>query len=222
MKLKITGDGTHTLYNPELDDHYHSVFGAISESRHVFIENGLLLKGKQNRHLSILEIGFGTGLNTLLTLERSIIDDLSIDYYAIEAFPLAASIWKELNYIEHLDTSKLKEMFYAIHEASWDKTIKINTGFSLTKLDSKLENAVLPELRFDVVYYDAFAPDKQPELWTEGIFRKIYKAMKSEGMLTTYSAKGSVKRALKASGFVIESLPGPPGKREMIRALKPA
>ena len=218
-KRIATEDGSHSFYVPELDEHYHSTHGAIQESRHVFINAGLK-QCSRAQPLHILEIGFGTGLNALLTLTDDLHQNGLIYYDALEAYPLGSDEIADLNYTELLDIADMHPVFIKMHAVKWGSPISIHQGFQLNKIREPLEQFQPPIDRYHLVYFDAFAPTVQPKLWTEEIFRKIYSSMKSGGVLVTYCAKGSVKRALKASGFKLESLEGPKGKREMTRASK--
>ncbi|MDT8392972.1 MAG: tRNA (5-methylaminomethyl-2-thiouridine)(34)-methyltransferase MnmD [Bacteroidales bacterium] len=219
--LVISGDGSHTLKLKGVDEHYHSVYGALAESRHVFIRAGLKHISLQgNEELSILELGFGTGLNTLLTLCELLDKGVETLYTAIEAFPLEDGIWQRLNYPELIRHKQARELFLTIHEAAWEKTVKVEKGFLLHKRQIKFQDLQPGPEQYNLVYFDAFSPEVQPELWTEDIFRKIAQMLVKEGILVTYSAKGSVRRALETSGLRVERLPGPEGKREMIRAIK--
>ncbi len=215
-EIQLTADGSQTLYVPEIDEHYHSVNGAIQESQHVYIETGLLHCNK--KELNILEFGFGTGLNAFLTAIESEKRGLKINYTSIEKYPLPASITNQLNY-----TSKFPEkdhfLFKNIHDCDWEIPARITDYFSIQKIKSDF-SAFNPSLQYDLIYYDAFAPDKQPEVWSQEIFNTIYANTKPEGILTTYCAKGNIRRMLQSSGFTVERLPGPPGKREMLRAVK--
>jgi tRNA U34 5-methylaminomethyl-2-thiouridine-forming methyltransferase MnmC len=210
-----TSDGSHTIRNESTGDTYHSVHGAVQESQHVFLKSGLefFLNTHPTKHIKILEVGFGTGLNALLTLQQH--TDIQIQYTTLEPYPLSDEIFRQLNYNE-------KGKLMALHACDWNSPQKISNNFTLTKLQTTLEQAQLPENFFDVVYFDAFAPNSQPELWTPKAFEKIYQAMTQPAVLATYCAKGQVKRDLKSVGFTIESIPGPPGKREMVRAIKQA
>jgi tRNA U34 5-methylaminomethyl-2-thiouridine-forming methyltransferase MnmC len=210
-----TIDGSHTIRNESTGDTYHSIHGAVQESQHVFLKSGLefFLNAHPTRHIKILEVGFGTGLNALLTLQQHI--DIQIQYTTLEPYPLSGEIFQQLNYYG-------KDELMALHACDWNAPQKISNNFTLTKLQTTLEQAQLPEIFFDVVYFDAFAPNSQPELWTPKAFGKIYQAMTQPAVLATYCAKGQVKRDLKSVGFIIESIPGPPGKREMVRAIKQA
>jgi len=212
-EIIITKDGAHSLYIPKINETYHSVHGAISESMHVFIKNGLNHHTQKN--LNILEIGFGTGLNALLTLIHS--KKKKIQYNTLEPFPISKEIYSKLNFYNL--TNYKKDSFIYLHTSDWEENIKISKNFTLHKLKSKLQNFNLKK-KFDIIYFDAFAPEKQPEMWTKEVFEKCYNLIGSEGFLVTYCAKGVVKRTLQSVGFEIESLVGPPGKREMIRANK--
>lgn len=219
--IRITEDGSTTIELIGMNENFHSIHGAIQESEHIFIQNGLLQKAKEQSDISIFEMGFGTGLNALLTKLTSSKNNLKIDYFSIEAYPVEMELVEQLNYSERLKL-KGKEANYltALHTTEWDKKTKLFPDFQFEKRNLKLEDIELPDNTFDVVYFDAFNPDLQPELWTEEVFRKIYLAMKPKGILMTYSAKGKVKRALKAAGFNLNALPGPPGKREITQAIK--
>ena len=219
MKKEIlkTTDGSYTLYVPELDETYHSTNGALQESLHVFIDSGL--KFSQLKKASILEIGFGTGLNALTTFDEAQKSALNIVYTSLEAFPLSWNEVANLNYLALEDFEHYSVPFKEMHTCGWENTCAISPDFSLRKMNLKLQDVAF-ENEFDLIYFDAFAPQIQPELWTEAIFAQMYKALKPYGILVTYCAKGSVKRALKAVGFELQSIPGPPGKREMSRAVK--
>lgn len=219
-KLVVTDDGSHTLKVEGLQEHYHSTFGAINESMHVFIKAGLnrVLQDKPDE-LSILEVGFGTGLNALLTLLEQKTQGVAMYYSAVEAYPLEEAIWTRLNYADIIGGEDARTAFTKLHRCSWNDTTEIVPGFYLEKQDCKLD-AFAADKSFDLVYFDAFGPDVQPELWSEAIFRNIAGMTSPGGMLVTYSCKGSVKRALKAAGFQIEKLPGPKGKREILRGVK--
>jgi tRNA U34 5-methylaminomethyl-2-thiouridine-forming methyltransferase MnmC len=218
-KIKITADGSHTLYVPNLDETYHSVHGAIQEAIHVYINAGFNYFSTK-KELNILEVGFGTGLNTLLTNREALKDNKLVNYTSIEAYPLAMDSIKALNYLEELNATEVEEKFFLdMHKVEWGIPVKINELFCLEKLNLFLENFSVKN-KYDVVYFDAFGPRVQPELWEVKILRKMYEALVDGGVLATYCAKGTVKRALKEVGFTIQSIPGPPGKREMTRAIK--
>ncbi|MDG1477518.1 MAG: tRNA (5-methylaminomethyl-2-thiouridine)(34)-methyltransferase MnmD [Vicingaceae bacterium] len=217
-ELKITADGSHTLFIPELDETYHSTHGAIQEAKHVFINAGLKCCNLET--LSVLEIGFGTGLNAFLTFLESQKDRRKLSYTSLEAFPLELDLIKELNYTKQLSLDAQDEqLFNKIHEIEWGNYHEISSRFKLKKLSEKLEN-FNPIEKYDLIYFDAFGPRVQPEMWTIPIFEKMYNCLNTNGVLVTYCAKGTVKRGLKEVGFNVESLPGPPGKREMTRAQK--
>ena len=218
-KLITTEDGSHSIYVPQLNEHYHSIHGAIQESNHVFIENGLreILKSKSN--IRIFEMGFGTGLNAFLTLIYALNHSVEIRYTAIEAFPVEEEILKSLNYGKILNDGRFENYLSEIHSSSWEEWNDLNEKFLLKKIQTSLLDYRSDE-KFDLVYFDAFAPNVQPELWTAEVFGKIFDSMDFSGILVTYCCKGDVKRNLKSAGFSFEKLPGPPGKREMLRARK--
>jgi tRNA U34 5-methylaminomethyl-2-thiouridine-forming methyltransferase MnmC len=224
-KIITTSDGSHSIFVPELNEHYHSIHGAMQESNHVFIDAGLKQISKEGSEINILEIGMGTGLNVLLTFFESEKSSLKINYTTIEAFPVSENIIRELNYAELISTndeilrSLLQTTFKEIHHSEWDKEISLSKNFILKKIKNKLQKIDL-NAGFNLIYFDAFGPPVQPEMWMEDIFRKIANATVPKGILVTYCAKGEVKRTLKKVGFTVESIPGPPGKREMIRAVK--
>jgi tRNA U34 5-methylaminomethyl-2-thiouridine-forming methyltransferase MnmC len=217
-EIIITGDGSPTIFVPELKEHYHSVYGAVQESKHVFIEAGLNSISKNN--IRIFEVGYGTGLNAFLTMQESLKKDLSIVYYAIELYPLEPEITDQLKFNDFLRLSSAETNLYNnMHKAAWDLEIQITPGFTLKKIKHDILSSEI-DFRYDLVYFDAFAPDVQPELWDKSIFQKIYNQLNKDGILVTYCVKGQVRRTLKETGFKVEKLPGPPGKREMIRAVK--
>lgn len=220
MKRKIvtTEDGSHTLYIPEMDEHYHSTHGALQESKHIFIEAGL--KANQKDELCVFEVGLGTGLNALLTLITA--DELSIklNYISIEKYPLSEEEYNGLNYSEQTNFD-YKPNYLAIHKCDWNQSIILTANFHFKKLQSDIRTLEFSNLEmFDVIYFDAFAPNKQVGLWDKSIFDKIYKHCNPGAVLVTYCAKGEVRRNLQAVGFKVERLPGPPGKREILRAIK--
>jgi tRNA U34 5-methylaminomethyl-2-thiouridine-forming methyltransferase MnmC len=222
-KIIITSDGSHSVYVPELNEHYHSRHGAIRESMHVFINAGFKKMAESKSQISIFEAGFGTGLNTFLTYLEAAHLHLEVQYTTVEAFPLENEIIKTLNYPEELkSTSGEKLIFEKLHACSWEKTVQISKFFALKKLKITLQELDLKKESFDLIYYDAFGPPTQPEMWTAAIFSKLITYLTPGGILVTYCAKGEVKRTLKKVGFSIESLAGPPGKREMVRAIKTA
>lgn len=219
LKIITTGDGSPSLWREDLNETYHSIHGAIQESLHVFIKHGLEYIIHQNisKSISILEIGFGTGLNALLTLQRVEKLQKKIKYTTVEAWPLTEEIWSALSYS---NSPELINYYVEIHRARWDVEHHLNAKFNLLKLLKTVETVELPISAYDLVYYDAFAPSKQPELWELSVFEKISKAMKTGGIFVTYSAKGQLKRDLGKVGLRVETLSGPPGKKEMVRAIK--
>jgi tRNA U34 5-methylaminomethyl-2-thiouridine-forming methyltransferase MnmC len=212
-----TDDGSHTLFNKHIGEHYHSTFGAIQESSHIFIHGALDGFREKHSHINILEIGFGTGLNALLTLVWADKNDQQIQYHGLEAFPISIETARSLNYFEKLRVNQ--DLFLKLHQTA-DMPFKISNNFTLEKQINTLEKAVFPTEKYDIIYFDAFSPEMQPELWKAEIFSKLFNSLKKGGVLTTYSCKGIVKRAMKAAGFQIEKLPGPPGKREFLRGMK--
>ncbi|MGM0408156.1 MAG: tRNA (5-methylaminomethyl-2-thiouridine)(34)-methyltransferase MnmD [Bacteroidota bacterium] len=218
MNLKIinTDDGSSTLFSSEFNDHYHSVFGAINESKHVFIDAGLKYLNKNL--IKIFEVGFGTGLNSLLTCLESSKQNINIEYTAVELYPVSRDIVKKLNYTSYL-IPQAKEIFEKIHQAEWNKKVDLSNQFQLKKIEADFNQFTFTE-KYDLIYFDAFGPEKQPDLWSIENFTKLYLALNQQGILTTYSSKGFVKQNLKNAGFKIQRLPGPTGKRHMIRAIK--
>ncbi len=218
-ELVKTADGSHTLFVKTLGEHYHSTFGAVQESVHIFIEAGL--KECNKVELNVFEVGFGTGLNAYLTLLETFKADLSIRYITVEKYPLTAEIWSSLNYPTTIPKGD-PELFRRLHEARWNETVKITDQFSILKLDSDLSDVDYSPLQpFDLIYFDAFSPEKQPELWETPVFNRISDHSSPGGIMVTYCAKGAVRRSLIEAGFTVERLPGPPGKREMLRGTKP-
>jgi tRNA U34 5-methylaminomethyl-2-thiouridine-forming methyltransferase MnmC len=214
-KLVITNDGSHSIFNPEVNETYHSKHGAIVEAEYVFIKNGLLAENK--KEFNILEVGFGTGLNALLTAQKAKQKKITINYHGIELYPVKKDSYSQLNFTELIGEEKSKLL--QIHECKWEKENIINDFFKLTKNEIALENYT-SRTKFDIIYFDAFSPEKQPELWTAIIFQNMYNLLNEDGFLVTYCAKGVVKRTMKAVGFEIIVLDGPPGKRQMTRANK--
>ncbi|QXP78017.1 MULTISPECIES: tRNA (5-methylaminomethyl-2-thiouridine)(34)-methyltransferase MnmD [Winogradskyella] len=230
MKRNIitTSDGSKTIQIEKWNEQYHSIHGAIQEANHVFMKHGLLyysekldnkLTETNTEEISILEIGFGTGLNTFLTLIEAEKLKLNINYVGVEAYPVQLEEIQQLNYIELISETH-KAVFEKLHETPWEEPHLITSNFKLEK-QQKFFKDINAENRFDLIYFDAFGARVQPELWTEDIFKIMYKALKENGVLVTYCAKGSVRRAMQAVGLTVERLPGPPGKREMLRATKP-
>ena len=218
-KLFQTQDGSHSIFSDQFGVSYHSKYGAIQETQHVFIDAALRYKALIQKDIAILDIGFGTGLNAYMTLLEAIQKDLHIDYTSYEAFPITLSQAKMLNYPSLLSEPLMAAQFLQLHEANWNEVIPINQHFRFRKCLQSFET-IDTQAAYDIIYFDAFAPNAQPELWEAPLLSQMYQALKPEGVLVTYCAKGVVKRTLKAVGFQIESLKGPPGKREMTRAVK--
>ena len=216
-EIIITSDGSTTIHLPEWNEQYHSKHGAIQEAYHVFIKNGLRAFNKDK--ITILEIGFGTGLNSFITYLEAQKSNLIIDYVGIEAYPVKGEEIEKLNYVDELQAKAFAEDFSLMHSLSWNIKHDLNTIFSLTKREQFFDK-IEDEDAFNLIYFDAFGARVQPDLWTVKIFKKMYNALKSTGILVTYSAKGSVRRAMQEVGFEVERLPGPPGKREMLRGIK--
>jgi tRNA U34 5-methylaminomethyl-2-thiouridine-forming methyltransferase MnmC len=218
--LETTADGSHTLFVPELKEHYHSTNGALQESELVFIQNGLLYIPLCIKEINILEVGFGTGLNALLTVLEVKKQRRKINYVAIEPEPVEKALLEQLNYAKVIGGTEASGYFKKLHAAGWTYPSFLSDYFIISKIQAGLEEITLRDEQFHLVYFDAFGPEVQPELWTEQVFTQLFKCMKPDGILVTYSCKGTVKRALKAAGFTIEKLPGPAGKREVLRAVK--
>ena len=216
-EVEITADGSATIYVPHLDEHYHSVKGALTESLHIFRNCAFLYHSPSSQPLKVLEIGFGTGLNAVVTAMATT-KDRKAHYISLELYPVEAQLIEKLNYGEMVDNNLLM----ALHQAQWNAPQVISPTFTLEKLQCDFTQCSLPT-DIDVVYFDAFAPEKQPEMWDESLFKRIYDAMSNGGILTTYCAKGEIRRRLQRVGFIVERLAGPPGgKREILRATKPS
>lgn len=216
-EIIITGDGSVTIHLPEMKESYHSKFGAIREAYHVFIQNGLALT--QGQPIAVLEIGFGTGLNAFITYLETLKSGQKIDYTGVEAYPVATDEARLLNYVSELDADAQKDIFTHMHSAEWGNPIQLAENFRLTKRQQFFQDIDDSEA-FDLIYFDAFGYHAQPELWSEEIFAKMYAALKKDGILVTYACRTVIKNAMLAVGFKVEKLPGPPGKREMLRACK--
>ncbi len=219
--IVVTADGSTTIGIPSWKEHYHSTHGAVNEAMHVFIQNGLSHWKSQNPNdvcCNILEIGFGTGLNAWLTFLNNVDSNLTVFYYGIEAFPVQIELIEALNYTQLAESSKAN-IFRSMHLNEWNVPLSLSPNFSLTKIQSTFE-AVKAKDAYDLIYYDAFGARVQPELWTVQMFQKMQNALKPGGVLVTYCAKGSVRRAMLDVGLEVERLIGPPGKREMLRASK--
>jgi len=216
IMLETTADGSSTLYVPELDEHYHSMNGAVQESQHVYIAAGLnhylQLFNYNSKEIQVLEFGFGTGLNAFLTVLEAEKHKVKIHYTALEKYPLPKEITDQLNYPAENHT-----LFQRIHQTAWEKPVSITPYFILQKLEIDFADFDFPN-HYDVVYYDAFAPDKQPEVWSQELFDKLFLSMNQGGVLTTYCAKGNIRRMMQQAGFTVERIPGAVGKREMLRA----
>jgi tRNA U34 5-methylaminomethyl-2-thiouridine-forming methyltransferase MnmC len=212
-----TNDGSTTIHLPEWDECYHSKHGAIQEAQHVFIKNGLSLF--PNKSVAILEIGFGTGLNAFITFLEAKKMNQTIEYVGVEGYPVAPDEVLAMNYVAELNAENQQVIFEKMHESNWEEKIVLNPNFSLTKRKQFFDEITDLE-QFDLIYFDAFGYRVQPELWSTAIFEKMYKALKKQGFLVTYAARGVVKRSMIEVGFTVEKLAGPPGKREMFRARK--
>lgn len=217
-QLISTSDGSVTIFLPEWNESYHSKHGAIQEAYHVFIKNGLDFFSDKDE-ISILEIGFGTGLNAFITLLESEKRKQKIKYKAVEYFPVAEDIYTKLNYPELLQAAEKQNVFSELHRAKWEQKQIFSDFFSLEKLQMKFEDIAF-ENRFDLIYFDAFGFRVQPELWSVDIFRRMFNALKSQGILTTYAARGIITRNMKEVGFSVKKTAGPVGKREMTIAYK--
>ena len=219
MKRNIiqTRDGSTTIHIEEWDECYHSRFGAIQEAQHVFIKKGLSLF--ENKSVSILEIGFGTGLNAFITFLEYPKFNQKIDYVGVEAYPVAAEEAAMMNYVPELDAQQYGFIFEKLHQCTWEEPINLSEDFIFTKRKQLFEDIDDKE-KFDLIYFDAFGYDVQPELWSEAIFKKMFEALKTKGYLVTYAARSVIKRNMIAAGFIVEKHEGAPGKREMFRAIK--
>ncbi len=220
MKLVIekTADGSPTLYREDIDEHYHSVKGALAESQHVYIEDGWRKASVAFSPVRVFEVGFGSGLNAALTASVAMEAEIPTEYYSVELYPLPK---ETTDLISSEFESKLRETMKFVNQAPWEEAVDINPYFTLHKLEANLLTMTFPA-DLNAVYFDAFAPEKQPEMWSEAVFQKLFDAMHPGGILTTYCAKGAIRRMLQGIGFLTERLPGPPGgKREILRATKP-
>lgn len=216
--IQLTEDGSHTMYVPSLNVTYHSRFGAMQESKHIFIDAGLSYLSGTKSSIHILEVGFGTGLNAWLTLEFAVKENISVFYCAIEKYPVTVADAKSLNF-PSFTGKKLRPQFLDIHKCEWDADVEITPGFTLHKMLIDLREFETSQ-HFDLIYFDAFDFSAQPHLWTEQIFRKLYSCMNENSVLVTYCSKGLVRRNMESAGFVVEKLKGPRGKREMVRCKK--
>ena len=216
-EIILTRDGSSSIFLPELNETYHSRFGAIQEAKHVFIKNGLSFFN--DKSVSILEIGFGTGLNVFITFLETLETHQNINYVGIEAYPVAIEIIENLNYVSALNATAYQSIFDEMHLSDWESVNRIATHFNLTKRKQKFEE-ISDSNTFNLIYFDAFGFDVQPELWSEAIFQKMYDALLPNGVLVTYACRTSIKKAMINAGFKVEKLQGAPGKREMLRAFK--
>ncbi len=214
-EIRITADGSATIYLADLDESYHSRHGAIQEAEHVFIQNGLNLQGQS---VCILEMGFGTGLNALLTCHHAAKIGKKVDYVGVEAFPILTDEIRLMHYADLIDPA-LEPVFRQMHECQWGLPCSISHHFTLEKHQTRFESIDF-ESRFDLVYFDAFGFRVQPELWSASIFSSLYRALKPGGLLVTYAARTIIRDNMKAAGFNVRKRPGPPGKREMMQAVK--
>ena len=216
-EIILTKDGSSSLFLPEWNETYHSKFGAIQEAKHVFIKNGLSLL--YDKSVSILEIGFGTGLNAFITFLEAQKINQNIHYVGVEAYPVEIDIISQLNYISELDAKEQQVIFDKMHQCDWENENVISSNFNLTKRNQKFES-ISDINKYNLIYFDAFGFDVQPELWSEDIFKKMYDSLLPTGILVTYACRTSIKKAMLNVGFTVEKLPGAPGKREMLRAIK--
>jgi tRNA U34 5-methylaminomethyl-2-thiouridine-forming methyltransferase MnmC len=217
-EIRLTEDGSHTLHVPGIDECYHSTHGAIQESIHIFINEGLkTFLSASDQSINVLEIGFGTGLNAFLTLMEAGRLKRRVHYTTLELSPLAVDHALLLNYPEMLGGDRY--LFEEIHQTPWDEVTEITPYFTVQKVNADFTGYKLPGW-YDVIYFDAFSPEKQPEMWSEERFADIYEHSAGGAVLTTYCAKGAVRRAMQSAGFIVERLPGPPGKREILRGRK--
>lgn len=217
-EIITTDDGSKTIHIPEWNESYHSKHGAVQEAQHVFIKSGLFEIPKTE--INILEIGFGTGLNAMLTLNKAAETNQIIHYTGLEAYSVSLEELKDLKYDTLPEIKDNVELFWKLHSVKWNEASEVTSTFQLLKLESFLNTFEPQETTYDLVYFDAFGPRVQPEMWTFEIFETLFKSMKEAGIFVTYCAKGQVRRDLIKVGFQVEKIPGPPGKREMLRARK--
>lgn len=213
--FQLTEDGSHTLYLPDMDEHYHSVHGAVQESRHVYLSAGF--EALDASRISVFEVGFGTGLNAFLTALEAEKNGCSVLYSTVELYPLSLGQAERLNYGKLLGNESL---FSHIHSVDWNEFQIVSSHFQLRKIKADFSQLKMSAEEYDLIYFDAFAPNKQSDLWKQEIFDSLFRSLKKDGVLVTYCAKGVVRRMLQTAGFVVERLPGPPGKHEMLRARK--
>ena len=219
LQIVTTGDNSSSLYNDELQEKYHSYDGAWTESMYVYIEQGVRFAAKTfGKTLSVFEFGFGTGLNAFQTALVAKNEEYQIDFTTVEKYPVPELIYTQLNYIDFTDSNK--DWFLNLHTLSWNEKHALSPYFIFKKIHNDFLNIAGEKEKYHVIYFDAFAPNKQPEVWDSIVFERLYQSLVPGGNLVTYCAQGEFKRKLKAAGFKVEKLPGPPGKREMTRALK--
>jgi len=222
MKIITTADGSHTLFSEQFNEIYHSRHGAIEESLHVFIKSGLdYVSKEQKEEVRIFEVGLGTGLNAMLTMLEAEKHDLKIDYTAIELYPVCIDTIKSLNYTPQLGYEYCYGPYHTLHLVRWNETHQVTPHFAFKKIQDSLFTYSLTLSNYHLIYFDAFAYTHQPEIWSAEVFKKMYDALVPNGILVTYSSKVVIQKAVKEAGFTIEKIPGPPGRREMVRAHKP-
>jgi tRNA U34 5-methylaminomethyl-2-thiouridine-forming methyltransferase MnmC len=221
MEIIKTGDGSHTLFSPQFNEIYHSRHGAIQEGKHVFIKHGLQYLVEQGaKEVNIFEVGFGTGLNAILTLIAAKELGVKVYYESIELYPVPFEIVEQLNYSAMLEDDAYRELYHRMHQCTWNEAHEITPYFNLKKIEGSLLNYEPATNNSQLIYFDAFAPEHQAEMWTAEVMRKLYDALQPDGLLVSYCSKSVFQRALKEAGFSVGKLPGPPGKREMVRAGK--
>lgn len=216
-EIIITNDGSTTIHIPDWNENYHSTHGAIQEAKHVFIKNGLDLLQNQ-KSISLLEIGFGTGLNAFITFLETL-DKEKVNYVGVEAYPISSEEIAQMNYVTELKATQYQVVFDKMHSCDWESQQHITEKFILTKRKQFFQD-INDKEQYDLIYFDAFGFPLQPELWSEVIFKKMFDALLPNGVLVTYACRSSIKNAMLSVGFSIEKLPGAPGKREMLRAIK--
>lgn len=222
LQLINTSDGSHSIRHLGLNETYHSTHGAIQESRHIYIQQGLhyVIDQFHPQSLRILEMGFGTGLNALLTMIDEKADNIKKTYHAIEAYPVPDGILEQLNYPDLLRHQKATQSFSELHKAAWNKEVKLNADFIIHKIWADIQSLQMKNENYDLVYFDAFAPRVQPEIWSKSVLANVIRAMGNSGVIVTYCANGQFKRNLKDLEMQVEEVPGPPGKRVMVRAYR--
>ena len=215
VEIIETKDGSHTLFSPQFDEIYHSRNGAIAESQHIFIRNGL--DACHKAEINVFELGFGTGLNAFLSWIYAEAKEMKINYHSIELYPVSPEIISMINYPDILGN---RDRFQQLHDAKWDETEILSPYFSLHKAKTSVLDLLFPASTFDVIFFDAFSPEKQPDMWTTDVFIKMFEILSPNGILVTYCSKSYVRRNMQQVGFEVTKLPGPAGKRDMVRATK--